>query len=79
MADHTLVGRCLVAYIDAFEEAITSAAVAPNSRRAGIRAVIEHLAAELTVTGHHDAARCLLSQLQAQGIPLRPHEPDGVA
>jgi hypothetical protein len=36
-----------------------------------VRGVIEHLAAELTVLGHTDAARSLLAQLNAQVIPLR--------
>jgi len=71
MADNTLTGRCMQAYTDA----------APGSvcNRLGIRAVIEHLAAELVVTGHHDAARCLLSQLQARVIPLRPRGPEDAA
>lgn len=47
--DNTLLGRCTVAYSEAFEAAITSQAVAPQSRRAGVAAVLEHLAAELLV------------------------------
>ena len=62
---NTLTDRCRQAYADG---ATTSSIV----DRDGIRAVIEHLAAELTVAGHHDAAAWLLSQLQAQVIPLRP-------
>jgi hypothetical protein len=53
----------MVSYLDATGGA---------TNRPGIRAVIEHIAAELTVNGHHDAAAWLLSQLQAQVIPLRP-------
>ena len=63
MADNTLTSRCMVAYLDA---------TGRTTNRTGIRAVLEHLAAELTVAGHHDAAAWLLSQLQAQVIPLRP-------
>ena len=62
--DNTLTGRCMVAYTEAAPGAVCN--------RLGTRAVIEHLAAELTVLGHHDAARSLLSQLNAQVIPLRP-------
>ncbi len=47
--DNTLLGRCLVAYAEAFEEAITSQAVSPMSRRRGVAAVLEHLAAEIIV------------------------------
>jgi len=72
MADRTLVGRCMQAHHDAVGwEYVTS--------HAGMRAVLEHVAAELVVTGHHDAARCLLSQLQAQVIPLRPRGPEDAA
>lgn len=70
--DNTLISRCMVAYSDA----------APNHlcNRDGIRAVIEHLAAELVVANNrnpdrlsaHDAAQWLLSQLTAEVIPLRP-------
>lgn len=66
--DNTLTDRCVVAY----EEALNTISVNSTRRRAGVRAVLEHLAAELTVAGHHDAAAWLLSQLQAQVIPLRP-------
>lgn len=45
----------------------------------GTRAVIEHLAAELSVMGHQGAARCLLSQLSAEVIPLRRDGTGGVA
>ncbi len=45
--DNTLLGRCTVAYAEAFEEAITSQAVNPMSRRRGVAAVLEHLAAEM--------------------------------
>jgi len=50
-----------------------------DAQRCGTRAVIEHLAAELTYLGHHDAARCLLGQLQAEVIPLRPTTTPGDA
>ena len=62
--DNTLISRCMVAYSDA----------APNHlcNRDGIRAVIEHLAAELVVAGHLNAAGWLLNQVQAQVIELRP-------
>jgi hypothetical protein len=64
MADNTLTGRCLQAHHEAVGwEYVTSPA--------GIRAVIEHLAAELTVMGHIEAGRSLLAQLNAQVIPLR--------
>jgi hypothetical protein len=63
MADNTLTGRCLQAYYDA---------AGPTLRPLGVRAVIEHLAAELTVMGHIEAGRSLLAQLNAQVIPLRP-------
>jgi rubrerythrin len=63
MPDNTLTGRCLVAFYEAQSSRMPSA---------GTRAVIEHIAAELTLLGHHDAARCLLSQLTAEVIPLRP-------
>jgi hypothetical protein len=66
--DNTLTGRCVVAY----EEALNTISVNSIRRRDGIRAVIEHLAAELTILGHADAARSLLAQLNAQVIPLRP-------
>lgn len=59
----TLLARCTVAYTDA----CGFLPIEP-----GIRGVIEHLAAELTYLGHHDAARALLSQLTAEVIPLRP-------
>ena len=67
----TLIARCMDAY---------ETAAGPTLRPLGIRAVIEHLAAELTLLGHHDAARCLLSQLTAEVIPFRrPDGPGGAA
>lgn len=45
--DNTLLGRCLVAYEEAFEEAITSQAINPMSRCCGVASVLEHLAAEM--------------------------------
>ena len=53
-AENTLLGRCVVAYSEAFEAAITSDAIAPQSRRAGVAAVLEHLAAELIVVHQRD-------------------------
>lgn len=83
---NTLLNRCLQAYEDAFEDAIVSAAINPESRRAGVRAVIEHLAAELVVMKQrnqgrlsaHDAAGLLLDELRGQVIPLR-RDPEGAA
>ena len=63
MPDNTLTGRCMQAYTDAAPSCVP--------HRVGVRGVIEHLAAELTVLGHTDAARSLLAQLNAQVIPLR--------
>lgn len=72
MSENTLLGRCTVAYSEAFEAAITSQAVAPQSRRAGVAAVLEHLAAELLVMNQrnerlsvHEVARILT--LEAAG------------
>jgi hypothetical protein len=63
--DNTLIARCQQAHHEAVGwEYATSTT--------GTRAVIEHLAAELTVAGHRSAAAWLLSQLQAEVIPLRP-------
>ena len=58
----TLINRCMDAY---------EAAAGPTLRPLGIRATIEHLAAELTIAGHRDAAGWLLSQLVAEVIQLR--------
>jgi hypothetical protein len=77
MPENTLIGRCTVAYAEAFEAAITSPANPPNSRRAGIRAVIEHLAAELMVMHQcnegrlsaHDAAQQLLELIKPAPSP----------
>ncbi len=67
--NNTLLGRCLVAYSEAFEAAITSEAVAPQSRRAGVAAVLAHLAAELLVMNQqterltvHELARLLCEE-----------------
>ena len=65
MPDNTLINRCQQAHNDAVHwEYVTSTI--------GTRATIEHIAAELTVAGHHDAAGWLLGQLTAEVIPLRP-------
>lgn len=70
--DNTLLGRCTVAYSEAFEAAITSQAIAPQSRRRGVAAVLDHLAAELQVLNErnhrisiHEFARML--RLEAAG------------
>jgi hypothetical protein len=60
---NTLPGRCIAAYVDA-----TGFDPMPH----GIHAVLEHLAAELVLLDHPDAARTLLGQLKGQVIPLRP-------
>ena len=64
MADNTLIGRCMQAYTDDAPGCVCN--------RAGTRAVIEHLAAELTVAGHQSAAAWVMGQLRAEVIPLRP-------
>jgi hypothetical protein len=77
MPDNTLLGRCTVAYTEAFDA--TTRHYTMRSRD-GVRAVIEHIAAELVVQHQrnpgrlsaHDAAQWLLSQLSAEVIPLRP-------
>jgi hypothetical protein len=79
MPDNTLLGRCTVAYGEAVNE-LDYPQHTTRSRQAGVRAVIEHLAAELVVLNQrkpgrlsaHDAAQWLLSQLSAEVIPLRP-------
>jgi hypothetical protein len=66
MTDNTLLGRCTVAYEEAFNDALQSWPDA-SARRRGVRAVIEHLAAELLVMQQrnegrlsaHDAAQML--------------------
>ena len=67
MPDNTLIGRCMVAYMEATYQIWDDL----EQRHQGIRAVVEHLAAELTVMGHIEAGRSLLAQLNAQVIPLR--------
>lgn len=64
--DDTLLGRCTVAYEEAFNDALQAWPDA-SARRRGVAAVIEHLAAELVVMHQrnegrlsaHDAARLL--------------------
>jgi hypothetical protein len=66
MPDNTLLGRCTVAYEEAFNDALQAWPDA-SARRRGVAAVIEHLAAELLVMNQrnegrlsaHDAARML--------------------
>ena len=69
---NTLTDRCMVAYTDAAPGAVCN--------RLAIKAVIEHLAAELVVMNQRnqgrlnadDAAGLLLDELSAKVIPLRP-------
>jgi hypothetical protein len=71
MPDNTLLGRCTVAYEEAFNDALQAWPDAP-ARRRGVAAVIEHLAAELLVMHQrnedrlsaHDAARMLREGMQ---------------
>jgi hypothetical protein len=76
MPDNTLLGRCCVAYTEAFDA--TTRHYTMRSRD-GTRATIEHLAAELTIAGHRDAAGWLMGQLTAEVIELRPRTPGGAA
>jgi len=65
MTGPTLITRCQQAHHEAVSwEYLTS--------DTGTRAVIEHLAAELSLAGHRSAASWLLSQLRAEVIPLHP-------
>jgi hypothetical protein len=71
MPENTLLGRCTVAYEEAFNDAL-QAWPDPSARRRGVAAVIEHLAAELLVMHQrnegrlsaHDAAQLLLEDLR---------------
>jgi hypothetical protein len=71
MPDNTLLGRCTVAYEEAFNDAL-QAWPDSSARRRGVAAVIEHLAAELMVMHQrnegrlsaHDAAQLLLEDLR---------------
>jgi hypothetical protein len=71
MTDNTLLGRCTVAYEEAFNDALQAWPDA-SARRRGVAAVIEHLAAELLVMHQrnegrlsaHDAARMLREDLR---------------
>lgn len=70
--DNTLLSRCLVAYEEAFETAITSEALNPMSRRAGVAAVLSHLAAEMVWLNQqnpaltvHELARILTQEVAA--------------
>ena len=71
MPDNTLLGRCTVAYEEAFNDALQAWPDA-SARRRGVAAVIEHLAAELLVMHQrnegrlsaHDAAQQLLEDLR---------------
>jgi hypothetical protein len=71
MPENTLLGRCTVAYEEAFNDALQAWPDA-SARRRGVAAVIEHLAAELLVIHQrnegrlsaHDAAQLLLEDLR---------------
>jgi hypothetical protein len=68
---NTLLGRCTVAYEEAFNDALQAWPDA-SARRRGVAAVIEHLAAEMLVMHQrnegrlsaHDAAQQLLEDLR---------------
>ena len=47
--NNTLLGRCTVAYVEGFDSELTSSISQPQSRRAGVAAVLDHLAAEIAV------------------------------
>jgi hypothetical protein len=93
MPDNTLLGRCTLAYAEAWSDRIQSLGPAgkvewpDDAQRCGTRAVIEHLAAELVVLNNrspgrlsaHDAAQWLLDQLKAEVIELRPRTPGDAA
>jgi hypothetical protein len=71
MPENTLLGRCTVAYEEAFNDALQAWPDA-SARRRGVAAVIEHLAAELLVMHQrnegrlsaHDAAQMLREDLR---------------
>jgi hypothetical protein len=71
MPENTLLGRCTVAYEEAFNDALQAWPDA-SARRRGVAAVIEHLAAELMVIHQrnegrlsaHDAAQLLREDLR---------------
>jgi hypothetical protein len=78
MPENTLLGRCTVAYAEAWNERIKTLGPAGRTewpdaaQRTGVRAVIEHLAAELVVMHQrnegrlsaHDAAQLLLEGVE---------------
>jgi len=65
MPETTLISRCQQAHHEAVRyEYATS--------HDGTRAMLEYLAAELTVAGHQSAAAWVLKQLVAEVIELRP-------
>jgi len=65
MPENTLIIRCQQAHHEAVNwDYVTS--------ETGTRAMLEHLAAELSHAGHQSAAAWVLGQLRAQVIPLRP-------
>lgn len=77
--DNTLLGRCTVAYAEAYAKAAMTwpeGADPQHARRAGVAGVLEHLAAELLVMNQrnerlsvHEAARILT--LEAAGEAQR--------
>jgi hypothetical protein len=56
MPENTLIGRCTVAYEEAFNDALQAWPDA-SARRRGVAAVIEHLAAELLVMHQRNEGR----------------------
>ena len=72
----TLLGRCFVAYVEAFAAAMTSEGVAPAAQlhRTGIAAVLDHLAAEIAVMQQRAAGLTVhqvitIFRLEAAGQP----------
>lgn len=73
--DNTLLGRCTVAYAEAYAKAAMTwpeGADPQHARRAGVAGVLEHMAAELVVMNQrsdrltvHEVARML--RLEAAG------------
>jgi hypothetical protein len=73
-SDNTLLGRCTVAYVDAFDAALATWPDA-SARRRGVAAVLEHLAAEIIVLHHreprlsvHELSRLLAAAAQGQEV-----------
>lgn len=47
--DNTLLGRCTVAYVEGFDNELTSSISQPQARRTGVASLLDHLAAEIAV------------------------------